>query len=191
MYYIIVRYLIWGVVKVKHESIDKYIINNELDLDAIIDSYTHYVNKVINNMVGNNLNVQDKEEILIDTFFNLWKNYKNKKTIDVVDSYLAGIAKNLTKNKLRSNKKLVNFDDIEVLEKYSIYDNYNEDNYIIDLLYQSISKLEKRDQDIINLYYYSSKSINEIAEILNMSSANIKIRLFRIRKKLNKEIRRS
>ena len=150
----------------KHESIDKYIINNELDLDAIIDSYTHYVNKVINNMVGNNLNVQDKEEILIDTFFNLWKNYKNKKTIEVPDSYLAGIAKNLTKNKLRSNKKLVNFDDIEVLEKYSIYDNYNEDNYIIDLLYQSISKLEKRDQDIIKLYYYSSKSINEIAEIL-------------------------
>lgn len=175
----------------KHESIDKYIINNELDLDAIIDSYTHYVNKVINNMVGNNLNVQDKEEILIDTFFNLWKNYKNKKTIEVLDSYLAGIAKNLTKNKLRSNKILVNFDDIEVLEKYSIYDNYNEDNYIIDLLYQSISKLEKRDQDIIKLYYYSSKSINEIAEILNMSSANIKIRLFRIRKKLNKEIRRS
>lgn len=175
----------------KHESIDKYIINNELDLDAIIDSYTHYVNKVINNMVGNNLNVQDKEEILIDTFFNLWKNYKNKITIEVLDSYLAGIAKNLTKNKLRSNKKLVNFDDIEVLEKYSIYDNYNEDNYIIDLLYQSISKLEKRDQDIIKLYYYSSKSINEIAEILNMSSANIKIRLFRIRKKLNKEIRRS
>ena len=46
---------------------------------------------------------------------------------------------------------------------------------------------------IYHLDYWDgfAKSINEIAEILNMSSANIKIRLFRIRKKLNKEIRRS
>lgn len=173
----------------KHESINKYIINNELDLDSIIDNYTHYINKVINNMVGNNLTIQDKEEILIDTFFVLWKNYTDNKEIKILDSYLAGISKNLTKNKLRSLKIHVNFDDIEMLEKYSLYDNYSDNDYTIELLYQSINNLNKLDQDIINLYYYSSKSIKEIASILNMSVTNIKIRLFRIRKKLNKEIR--
>ena len=173
----------------KHESINKYIINNELDLDSIIDNYTHYINKVINNMVGNNLTIQDKEEILIDTFFVLWKNYTDNKEIKILDSYLAGISKNLTKNKLRSLKIHVNFDDIEMLEKYSLYDNYSDNDYTIELLYQSINNLNKLDQDIINLYYYSSKSIKEIANILNMSVTNIKIRLFRIRKKLNKEIR--
>ena len=173
----------------KHESINKYIINNELDLDSIIDNYTHYINKVINNMVGNNLTIQDKEEILIDTFFVLWKNYTDNKEIKILDSYLAGISKNLTKNKLRSLKIHVNFDDIEMLEKYSLYDNYSDNDYTIELLYQSINNLNKLDQDIINLYYYSSKSIKEIANILNMSVTNIKIRLFRIRKKLNKERR--
>ncbi|MBR1416499.1 MAG: sigma-70 family RNA polymerase sigma factor [Bacilli bacterium] len=173
----------------KHESINKYIVNNELDLDSIIDNYTHYINKVINNMFGNNLTIQDKEEILIDTFFVLWKNYTDNKEIKILDSYLAGISKNLTKNKLKSIKIQVNFDDIEMLEKYSIYDNYDDDNYMINLLYQSVNKLSQKDQDIVNLYYYSSKSIKEIANILNMSETNIKIKLFRIRKKLNKEIR--
>ena len=173
----------------KHESINKYIIDNELDLDLVIDNYTHYINKVINNMVGNNLSIQDKEEILIDTFFALWKNYKSNKEIKALDSYLAGISKNLIKNKLKSNKKLINFDDIEMLEKYSVSNNIDDD-YQVDLLYKSINKLSKLEQDIINLYYYSSKSVKEIANILNMSEANVKIRLFRIRKKLNKEIRR-
>ena len=173
----------------KHESIDEYIVDNELNLDLVIDNYTHYINKVINNMVGNNLNIQDKEEILIDTFFILWKNYKNNKEIKVLDSYLAGISRNLIKNKLKSNKILVSFDDIEMLEKYSVSNNIDDD-YQVGLLYKSINKLSKLEQDIINLYYYSSKSVKEIAQILNMSETNVKIRLFRIRKKLNKEIRR-
>ena len=170
----------------KHESIDEYIVDNELNLDLVIDNYTHYINKVINNMVGNNLNIQDKEEILIDTFFILWKNYKNNKEIKVLDSYLAGISRNLIKNKLKSNKILVSFDDIEMLEKYSVSNNIDDD-YQVGLLYKSINKLSKLEQDIINLYYYSSKSVKEIAQILNMSETNVKIRLFRIRKKLNKE----
>ena len=112
----------------KHESIDEYIVVSELNLDLVIDNYTHYINKVINNMVGNNLSIQDKEEILIDTFFALWKNYKSNKEIKALDSYLAGTSKNLIKNKLKSNKTLINFDDIEMLEKYSVSNNI--DDYI-------------------------------------------------------------
>ena len=173
----------------KHKIITEYVVNNKLDLDSIIDDYTHYINKVINNMVGNNLNVLDKEEILIDTFFELWKSFQNNKQIKALDGYLAGIARNITKNKLKQNKMSVNIDKIEMLEKYSYYDNYDDDNQV-NLLYQCVKKLDENSQKIINLYYYSSKSIKEIASIMNMSETNVKIRLFRIRKKLNKEIKK-
>ena len=57
------------------EVIEKYIINENLDLDKIVDDYSSYVRTIINNAVGNNLNAEDKEEILLDAFFILWKNY--------------------------------------------------------------------------------------------------------------------
>ena len=112
----------------------------------------------------------------------------NGNEIKVLDSYLAGIAKNLVRNQYKKNKSLVSFEEVESLEKYADYDVYNDDPRI-DLLYKSINKLSEIDKNIINLYYYSSKSIKEISSILKMSETNIKIKLFRIRKKLNKEIR--
>ena len=74
-HYIIVRYLIKGVNKLKQmRELKDYIYDNELDLDKIVDDYSHYVRAVVNNMVNDNLTYEDKEEILSDTFFILWKN---------------------------------------------------------------------------------------------------------------------
>ena len=109
----------------KKKNMNDYIVNNKLDLDLVIDDYTPYITKVINNMVGNNLTREDKEEIIIDTFFELWKNFNNNKQINALDAYLAGIARNLTKNKLKQNNVSVNIEDIEMLAKYSCYDNEN------------------------------------------------------------------
>ena len=51
------------------KELENYIIDEELDLDRIVDDYTPYIRKVIQNMVNNNLSEEDKEEIIIDTFF--------------------------------------------------------------------------------------------------------------------------
>ena len=76
-----------------------YIQNNELDLDRIVDNFSPYVRTIINNMVSDNLSYEDKEEILSDTFFILWKNRNNN--ILSLNSYIAGITKNLVKEKLK------------------------------------------------------------------------------------------
>ena len=65
------------------EVIKKYIINGKLDLDKIVDDYSSYVRTIINNVVGTNLNLEDKEEILLDAFFVLWKKYNDNKNIYV------------------------------------------------------------------------------------------------------------
>ncbi|MBD8922100.1 hypothetical protein EGR52_01540 [bacterium] len=44
------------------------------------------------------------------------------------------------------------------------------------------------DIEIVNLFYYSSRSIKDIAKILNISELNVKTRLHRIRKKIKKEL---
>ena len=62
------------------KEIKHYIKNNELDLEKIINEYSSYTATIIDNMVRNSLKDEDKEEIVSEVFFILWKN-KNKLNI--------------------------------------------------------------------------------------------------------------
>ena len=92
------------------KELENYIINGNIDLDRIVDDYTPYLRKIIQNMVNNNLSEEDKEEIILDTFFILWKKYNENYYIKSLSSYIAGITRNLIKEKLKSFKYTI---DIE------------------------------------------------------------------------------
>jgi RNA polymerase sigma factor (sigma-70 family) len=53
---------------------------------------------------------------------------------------------------------------------------------------QAINKLPKTEALVVMLYYISENSVSEIGEITGLSGANIKIQLFRARKKLQREL---
>ena len=53
---------------------------------------------------------------------------------------------------------------------------------------QKIKGLKNIDIEIVNLFYYSSMSVKDIAKKLNISEFNVKTRLHRIRKKIKKEL---
>ena len=58
-----------GAIKVKEKrELKNYIIKENIDLDKIIDDYTSYLRTIIENMVGNNLIEEDKEEIKYNQF---------------------------------------------------------------------------------------------------------------------------
>lgn len=175
----------------KNNKIKIYKNNTTLDLEKIIDEYSIYVHKIIENMGIAYLSNEDIEEIISDTFFILWKNRQNLNDEKLMSSYIAGIARNLVKEKSRKIK--INYD-------ISKYDNIIQDHIKIDMICEHrerISIIEKTvktmkndDVSIFNLYYYCSKKICEISDILNISEFNVKSRLYRIRKKLKKELLR-
>lgn len=171
----------------KLKQLEDYYKNNEIDLDEIIEDFTPYITTIINNGTDNALSFEDKEEIFSDTFFILWKN-RNRLNINVsLNSYLAGITRNLIKEKYRKLKIVYDISDFEndILNSVNMYENDRE--LIIDVE-QKIKGLKAIDIEIVNLFYYSSKSIKDIAKILNISELNIKTRLHRIRKKIKKEL---
>jgi len=170
------------------KEIKHYIKNNELDLEKVINEYSSYTATIIDNMARNSLKDEDKEEIVSEVFFILWKN-KNKLNINkYLSSYIAGITRNVVKEYLRKVK--INFD-------ISDYENslYNYDK--IDLLddnVEEISKIEKKlknmkkiDKTIFLDFYYSFKSIKDIAKEQKISEFSVKQRLYRIRNKIRKE----
>lgn len=171
------------------KKLEDYIINKNLDLDKIVDDYTPYVRKIVQNMVSNNLSEEDKEEIIMDTFFVLWKRYEENYTIKSLSSYMAGITRNLIKEKLKSLKYTVDIDQCKNLVEYSYIDMYSQEREEVNQLYKKIKDLKELDIKIITMFYYSNKSIKDIAKELNISEVNTKTRLHRIRKKIKKELK--
>jgi len=56
------------------------------------------------------------------------------------------------------------------------------------LIKKALASLPRTDNLIISLYYYHNKGLEEISEIVGMTQNNVKVKLFRIRKKLLKEM---
>ena len=65
---------------------------------------------------------------------------------------------------------------------------YENDRELIFDVEQKVKGLKDIDIKIVNLFYYSSISIKDIAKKLNISELNVKTRLHRIRKKIKKEL---
>jgi len=176
-------------VKEKKE-LENYIINGNIDLDRIIDEYTPYLRKVIQNMVNNNLSEEDKEEIIIDTFFVLWKKHSENYHIESLSSYMAGITRNLIKEKFKSVKTTIDLEQCDNLIDYSNFDVYLQERESLKEIHNKIGNLKKIDIKIINMFYYSAKSIKDIAKELDISEVNVKTRLHRTRKKIKQELKR-
>jgi RNA polymerase sigma factor (sigma-70 family) len=51
-------------------------------------------------------------------------------------------------------------------------------------LHKALDQLAPDERAILNLYYFDDLPVDEIAEIMEMSESNVKIKLFRSRKKL-------
>lgn len=169
------------------KQLEDYYKNNELDIDQIIEYFTPYITTVINNGTNNKISFEDKEEIFSDTFFILWKN-RNRLNINVsLNSYLAGITRNLIKEKCRKAKVVYDISDFEdnMLNSINMYEN---DRELIFDVERKIKDLKDIEIEIVNLFYYSSMSIKDIAKKLNISEFNVKTRLHRIRRKIRKEL---
>ena len=171
------------------KKIQDYYKNNELDIRIIIDEFNRYVRTIVENMPTQQLSKEDIEEIISDTFFILWKNQNKLDKSKEINPYIAGITRNLVKEKIRASRIHTDISDHEnqVQDSFKI-DMFCEQREKIAIINKTLESMKKVDIEIFELYYYSSMKYNEIAKILNISTFSIKSKLFRIRKKIKKEL---
>ena len=170
------------------KEIKYYIKNNELDLEKIINEYSSYTATIIDNMARNSLNDEDKEEIVSEVFFILWKN-KNKLNVNkYLSSYIAGITRNVVREYLRKVKINFNISDYEnSLYNYDKIDLLDDNVEEISKIEEKLKNMKKIDKTIFLDFYYSFKSIKDIAKEQKISEFSVKQRLYRIRNKIRKE----
>lgn len=150
----------------------------DLNIELLIEEYTPYIFKIVDSISNDSLSYQDKEEIISDTFYLLWKNQTKIK--NNIKSYLARIAKNCTYHRL--NKIELTFELNENLDS-----NFHEDYDTNLLIKEKLKSLNREDRNIFNLYYINGYKIKEIAELEGKSISNIKVTLYRVRKKLKED----
>jgi len=173
----------------KNEILKDYLVNNKIDMDKMLDDFYGYVYIIVKNNVSISITNEDIEEIISDVFFAIWKNSKNLSDTTVLKSYLAGIAKNVIKNKYRMTELNFSISEYEeIIVDSSNLQKISEENEQNNIIKDTLKILKQEDYNIFIMFYYESKTIKEISKILNCSESKIKVILHRVRKIIKKNL---
>ena len=171
-------------------KIYSYINDNKLNIELLMKDYTNYIYTIIRNNYKN-LSEEDTEEIALDVFITLWNNQNILDINKKMSSYIAGITRNLIKKKYRSIYNTENIEDYELvlsdIENIELKFVSKEENKAIN---DEVNRLKTEDRDIFYMYYYNEMKIKDIAKYYKVSENKIKLKLFRIRKKLYKRLKK-
>ena len=175
--------------KLKNEILNDYLINGKLDIDRILDDFYNYVYIIVKNRVSVSITDEDIEEIISDVFVAIWKNSSNLlKTIEI-KPYLAGISKNVIRNKYRNTELNFSISDYEenLIDTCNI-EKITEENEQNKVILDTLKTVKPKEYEIFIMFYYESKSVKEIAKVLNLSTSNVKTILHRVRKVIKRNL---
>ena len=173
----------------KNEILNDYLINRKLDIDRILDDFYNYVYIIVKNGVSVFITDEDIEEIISDVFVAIWKNSSNLlKTIEI-KPYLTGTAKNMIRNKYRNTELNFSISDYEenLIDTCNI-EKITEENEQNKVILDTLKTVKPKEYEIFIMFYYESKSVKEIAKVLNLSTSNVKTILHRVRKVIKRNL---
>lgn len=133
------------------------------------------------------------EELAQDVFVKAYRNLASYRGESKFSTWLYTIVHTTCLSHVRKKGNLlkaVEEDKLVALQDAINYDTPHgrmENNSRKKLLDKALQELPNVDAQVLSLFYIASQSVEEIAEIMNMSATNVKVRLFRARAKL-KEI---
>jgi len=170
---------------------DQYYITKITQGDAnsfavLVDRYKDLVYTLAIRMLKNK---EEAEEVSQDTFLKVFKSLAKFKGESKFSSWIYRITYNTCLDKIRKQKR----DPIVVtIDEFTEHQVNTIDNALDKLvekehkqLIQDCLQLLPSDVGfLLTLYYFEEQSIEEISKVIGISSANVKVKLFRSRKKL-------
>ena len=174
---------------------DQFYIDRVLNGDSnafapLINRYKDLIFTLVIKIVKNR---EDAEEVAQDSFIKAYQKLDSFEGKSKFSTWLYTIAYRNALTKVR--KKQLETTDIDSY----VLDNHKDDHDFPQLeaiksgeqqkyVRKAIDRLGETDSLLITLFYLHDNSIEEIQEITEMSQSNVKVRLFRARKKLHSEL---
>ena len=175
----------------RKEIINDYMDHGKIQIEDIIDHYYHYVYTIIKNTKNEYITYEDMEEMISDVFVVLWKKSQSLDKNIPIGPYIAGITRNVVRNKYRSMHLDLSLSEYEYLDiDTADIHNHLKEKEQNNIIREALHKIKNEDYQIFMMYYYKDKKIKEISKSLHISESKTKIVLYRVRKKLKKALKK-
>lgn len=152
----------------------------------LVERYQRMVYTLVIRILKNN---EEAEEISQDVFVKVYQKLESFKGDSKFSTWLYRIAYFASLDELKKKKRTVSVDDIEQIpnsELGMVKDalSYIHDKQRKEIISDAIKKLKEDEQVILTLYYFEDQSLKEISKVVNLTIDNVKVKLFRSRKRL-------
>jgi RNA polymerase sigma factor (sigma-70 family) len=170
---------------------DTYYINliiegNTNAFSILVDRYKDLVFSLALKVVKNK---EEAEEVAQDTFIKVFKSLRQFKGDSKFSTWIYKVAYNTCLDRLKKNKReqhVVSIDEFNTNQIKSLDNVLDtlEDEERKKAIHDCIQQLPSEDAFLLTLFYFEEQSLEEIAKIVNLTANNVKVKLFRSRKRL-------
>ena len=129
----------------------------------------------------------DKEDLYQEICMQLWRSYGNYRGDAKLSTWLYRVALNTAVSSVRKRKRIIDTVELDPERHYHIKNS--DKNEMTSNLLRAISLLDNIDRAII-LLWLEEKKYDEISEITGLSRSAVSVRLVRVRKKLEENIKK-
>ena len=137
-------------------------------------------------------NPHDAEEVVQDAFLNAYQGLRQLEDATKFKGWLAEITRNRARNWLRKQQgETVSLDDVseDMLQMEDSPDERLTQLEQRELIRRTMETLPQKDRDIARAFYLEGVSYDELIRAHGLSYNAIALRLFRIKRKLSKQLR--
>lgn len=170
---------------------DQHYINLIIDGDTnafsvLVNRYKDLVYTLTLRMLNNR---EEAEEVAQDTFIKTYKSLSRFKGDSKFSTWIYKIAYNTSLDRLKKNRK--HFNDVAI-DEFTEHQVKTIDNALDNLeskeqtkaIKDCIALLPSEDSFLLTLYYFDDMSLEEISKTVGLTANNVKVKIFRSRKKL-------
>lgn len=163
-----------------------------MDKDMLRQFYRRYADEIYLYLYSLCKSRETAEDLMQEVFLKALLSLPDQN--ENLRAWLYKVARNAYFNELRNRKRELqseHIEDISASARESLQEN-SSDNLVDELirseqrrfLYEAMLKLPDRQREILELFYFSELSIKEIAEIMRLTSQNVRVLAYRAKKKL-------
>lgn len=129
-----------------------------------------------------------RDDLFQDILLELWKSYPTYDKKRKFTTWMYRVALNTAISQLRKDKGKKVYINQEIPVHITEDNEYNEKNEREKILHKAINKLSKSEKSIIILYM-DDYPYEEISDIIGISVTNVGVKINRIKKKLQKQLK--
>ncbi len=170
---------------------DQYLVERTLEGDTaafgeLVDRYQNFVFTIAIRILKV---TEEAEEVGQDSFIKAYDSLNSFRGDSKFSTWLYRIVYHKSLDRLKMNKRHRTYEIIEEITEDNLDHIENGLEFMLSeerssIIKNCIDRLPEDEAAIISLYYFEEQSVKEIAKVTDLTEDNIKIKLYRSRKKL-------